>query len=62
MPGPEEGEAGGELCEGLRLHSFNTPRYTQEVILPSIEGGARKADRQLSDIDVVSVCTLTLKC
>ncbi len=24
-------EAGGELCEGLRLHSFNTPRWFYQI-------------------------------
>ncbi|MBI2913101.1 MAG: LLM class flavin-dependent oxidoreductase, partial [Chloroflexi bacterium] len=43
----------GELCDGIRMHGFNTPRYTQEVILPAIEEGAKKAGRKLSDIDIV---------
>jgi len=43
----------GELCDGIRMHGFNTPKYTREVIIPSIEEGAKKAGRQLADIDVV---------
>jgi len=43
----------GELCDGIRMHGFNTAKYTKEVILPAIEEGARKAGRKLSDIDVV---------
>ncbi len=43
----------GELCDGIRMHPFNTPKYTREVILPSIEEGAKKAGRSLSDIDIV---------
>lgn len=43
----------GELCDGIRMHGFNTPKYTREVIIPNIEEGARKAGRQLSDIDIV---------
>lgn len=43
----------GELCHGIRMHGFNTPKYTKEVILPSIEAGAKKAGRKLSDIDIV---------
>ena len=35
------------------MHPFNTPKYTREVIIPSIEEGAKKAGRKLSDIDVV---------
>jgi probable F420-dependent oxidoreductase len=43
----------GELCDGIRMHGFNTPKYTKEVIIPAIEEGARKAGRSLSDIDIV---------
>ncbi|TEU01665.1 MAG: TIGR03617 family F420-dependent LLM class oxidoreductase, partial [Dehalococcoidia bacterium] len=43
----------GELCDGIRMHGFNTPKYTREVIIPSIVEGAKKAGRRLSDIDVV---------
>jgi probable F420-dependent oxidoreductase len=42
----------GELCDGVRLHAFNTAKYTREMILPNIEAGARKAGRKLSDIDI----------
>ncbi|MCH7836454.1 MAG: LLM class flavin-dependent oxidoreductase, partial [Chloroflexi bacterium] len=43
----------GEVCDGIRMHPFNTPKYTREVIIPSIEEGAKKTGRKLSDIDVV---------
>ena len=43
----------GEVCDGIRMHGFNTTRYTNEVILPAIADGAKKAGRQLSDIDIV---------
>ena len=43
----------GELCDGIRMHGFNTPKYTREVIIPSIEEGVKKAGRQLADIDIV---------
>lgn len=43
----------GELCDGIRMHPFNTAKYTREVIMPNIEEGAKKAGRKLSDIDVV---------
>lgn len=45
-------EVAGELCQGVFLHSFNTHKYTQEVVLPSLERGAAKAGRSLSDIEV----------
>jgi probable F420-dependent oxidoreductase len=43
----------GELCDGLRLHPIATFKYAKEVVRPTVEKGARKAGRQLSDIDVV---------
>ncbi len=43
----------GEVCDGIRMHPFNTPKYTREVIIPSIEAGAKKAGRKLADIDIV---------
>jgi probable F420-dependent oxidoreductase len=43
----------GELCDGIRIHPFATFRYAKEVLLPAIEAGAQKADRQLPDIDIV---------
>ena len=45
-------EVAGELCQGVFLHSFNTPKYTEDVVLPSVERGAAKAGRKLSDIEV----------
>jgi probable F420-dependent oxidoreductase len=42
----------GELCDGIRLHSFNSRRYTEEVILPNIRQGAEKAGRSLEDIEI----------
>jgi probable F420-dependent oxidoreductase len=44
----------GELCDGIRMHGFNTAKYTREVILPAIKEGAEKAGRSLSDIDIVA--------
>lgn len=46
----------GELCDGIRMHGFNTARYTQEVILPEIAAGAKKAGRDPKEIDVVGGC------
>ena len=42
----------GEVCDGVLLHSFNTPKYTREVILPNIEAGAQRSGRSLKDIDI----------
>jgi probable F420-dependent oxidoreductase len=43
----------GEVCDGIRMHGFNTPKYTDEVIIPAIKEGAKKAGRNFSDIDIV---------
>ena len=43
----------GELCDGIRMHPFNTAKYTREVIVPAIEEGAKKAGRDISEIDIV---------
>lgn len=43
----------GEVADGIRLHTFNTPKYIQNVIVPSIEAGAKKAGRSLEDIEVI---------
>jgi len=45
----------GELCDGLRLHGFNTPKYLHEVILPAVEAGAKKAGRSLKDVDIAGL-------
>jgi probable F420-dependent oxidoreductase len=43
----------GEVCDGIRLHGFNTVKYTKDVIMPAIEEGAKKAGRSMSEIDIV---------
>ncbi len=42
----------GELCDGIWPHPLTGFRYAKEVLLPAVEAGARKAGRQLSDIEV----------
>jgi probable F420-dependent oxidoreductase len=43
----------GEVCDGIRMHGFNTMKYTNEVIIPAIKAGAQKAGRDFSEIDIV---------
>lgn len=45
----------GEICDGLRLHGFNTPKYLHEVILPAVEDGAKRAGRTLKDVDIAGL-------
>ena len=42
----------GELCDGIKLHGFNTPKYLKDVILPNIAAGAKKAGRDRKEIEV----------
>jgi len=43
----------GEVCDGIRMHTFNTRKYTEEVIIPAIREGAQKSGRRYEDIDIV---------
>ncbi|MFQ5471274.1 MAG: TIGR03617 family F420-dependent LLM class oxidoreductase [Dehalococcoidia bacterium] len=43
----------GELCDGLRLHPISTFAHTRAEVLPSVETGAKRSGRKLSDIDVI---------
>jgi probable F420-dependent oxidoreductase len=43
----------GELCDGLRVHSFSTPAYLRDVIWPGIRRGAARAGRSLRDFRVI---------
>jgi probable F420-dependent oxidoreductase len=45
---------GGELFDGVFAHPVCTARYMREVMLPTIEEGAKKAGRKLSDIDIMA--------
>jgi len=42
----------GKLCDGLAMHAFNTPKYTDEVIAPAVAEGAESADRSLEDVEL----------
>ena len=47
---------GGEVADGVQLHSFCTPKYVHEVVLPTVEEGAKKAGRSLQDVAVTGGC------
>lgn len=42
----------GELCDGLCIHSFNTPSYTQDVIAPFVEEGAGRVGRSPDEVTI----------
>ncbi len=46
-------ELAGELCDGVRLHSFTTASYVREVVLPRLRAGAARAGRPLRDLTVM---------
>lgn len=44
----------GELCDGLHVHPFHTPKYLSEFVLPNVERGLKKSGRARSDIQLAS--------
>jgi probable F420-dependent oxidoreductase len=46
-------ELAGELCDGVRLHVFNTPGYVREVVRPRLLAGAERSGRSLEGLEVV---------
>ena len=51
--GPIMCQVAGEVCDGLRIHSFTSPKYVSDVIMPNLEKGARKSGRSLKDFNLV---------
>lgn len=49
--GPKMAQLAGEIADGILGYFYSVP-YVRNVILPSLETGARKAGRRLSEIDV----------
>src|SRR5512135_935574 len=45
----------GEVADGFHVHPYHTRQYLSEMILPSIEQGARKADRDLKSIEIATL-------
>ncbi len=43
----------GELCDGVHVHPFHSPRYVTEVMRPELEAGAASAGRTLDDLTLV---------
>jgi probable F420-dependent oxidoreductase len=50
----------GELCDGLRPHSFCTRKYLTEVILPNIDAGLQRSGRRRSDIAINAAAFMAL--
>ena len=45
-------QVAGEVCDGVLLHSFNTPRHTKEVIMPNLQKGAERAGRSIENLEI----------
>ena len=39
----------GELCDGMHVHPFNSPKYLREVVHPAVNEGLRKSGRRRED-------------
>jgi probable F420-dependent oxidoreductase len=39
----------GEVCEGLHVHPFNSPKYLREFVQPAVNEGLAKAGRSRAD-------------
>jgi probable F420-dependent oxidoreductase len=57
---PYMGRLAGELCDGLRLHPIATFRFSEEVVIPAIAEGARKAGRSPADVDLIGAPFLAI--
>jgi probable F420-dependent oxidoreductase len=45
-------EVAGEVCDGIILHAFTTPRYVREVTIPALERGWAKAGKVRGDFEI----------
>src|SRR6185436_18724380 len=49
----------GELCDGMHVHPFNSPKYLREVVQPAVnEGMARSGRRRESFTYATSTCVI----
>jgi len=44
----------GEVCEGLHVHPFNSPKYLREYVQPAVEEGLRSSGRARKDFTYVT--------
>lgn len=40
----------GELCQGFHVHPFHTTQYLKELIIPNIEAGTKRSNRNRADV------------
>lgn len=44
----------GEVCDGLHVHPFNSPKYLREYVHPAVEEGLRASGRKRADFTYVT--------
>lgn len=44
----------GRVGDGLAMHPFNTPEYTEEVVIPTVREGAERGGRSFDEIELVA--------
>ena len=44
----------GEVCDGLHVHPFNSPKYLREIVRPAVDEGRAKAGRARADFTYVT--------
>ncbi|MFZ5808368.1 MAG: TIGR03617 family F420-dependent LLM class oxidoreductase [Chloroflexota bacterium] len=50
----------GEVADGFLVHPFHSVSYLQQVLLPSLQGGAQQANRSPTDVQIsVTAFTVT---
>lgn len=42
----------GEVCDGIAIHGFSTFKYIQEVLIPAVHEGARRAGKNPADLQI----------
>src|SRR5690606_23141391 len=49
---PRNAFVAGEVCDGIKLHGFNTMQYTKDVLLPQVEAGLAKSGRTRDQFEI----------
>jgi len=49
---PFNARLAGEVCDGIAIHGFSTFRYIKEVLIPAVHEGARRAGKDVSQVQV----------
>ncbi len=50
---PYMSRVAGEVCDGVHVHPFHSPRYLSDVQIPAVTDGVQRAGRSLNDITFV---------